>query len=245
MFSKQHILNWNKYRMTAIALGIALLMATFVVSNNVQAVGRPVSCEHYHYVQQGEHIASIAADYNISYDNIAADNGLPYPFYLNIDQKLCINGATLPTSQAPPPPPPASQSPPPPPPPASQSPPPPPPPAPQSPPPAPQSPLPTPTPVPYTPPPSPSQAQTVPNPSQYRPPAPQQQTYYSCTYVVQRGDTLHRIARYHDTTVRRLSRTNQLRNINRIYVGQSLTVPQLFTVNCSLSTANSPVRRSS
>jgi len=222
MFGKQHVLDWNKYGIIAMVFSIALLMATFVVPKDVEAAARPVSCEHYHYVQQGEHIASIAAHYNVSYDNIAADNGLPYPYYLNVGQRLCINGATLPMSQAPP----AHQSP------APQ--------APQSP----QATSPLPTPTPYTPPPAqqsgghgsgahgqasqapaPSHAQTMPNPSQHRPPVQQQQVNYSCSYIVLPGDSLHRIARHYGITARKLARANHLRNINRIYVGQHLTVP--------------------
>lgn len=44
-------------------------------------------------------------------------------------------------------------------------------------------------------------------------------------YVVQRGDTLYRIARKCGSTVDALAQANQLRNPNRIYVGQVLTIP--------------------
>lgn len=45
------------------------------------------------------------------------------------------------------------------------------------------------------------------------------------TYVVQRGDTLAAIARRFNTTVATLMRLNNIRNPDRIYVGQRLLVP--------------------
>ena len=45
------------------------------------------------------------------------------------------------------------------------------------------------------------------------------------TYIVQRGDTLYRIARSHDTTVAALMQANSITNPNRIYVGQRLIIP--------------------
>lgn len=47
---------------------------------------------------------------------------------------------------------------------------------------------------------------------------------YPTTYVVQRGDTLFRIAQRYDTTVAALMQVNNLRS-ETIYVGQRLTIP--------------------
>lgn len=47
----------------------------------------------------------------------------------------------------------------------------------------------------------------------------------TATYIVQRGDTLSRIARSHDTTVSALAAANNIQNPNRIYVGQRLVIP--------------------
>lgn len=44
-------------------------------------------------------------------------------------------------------------------------------------------------------------------------------------YTVERGDTLSDIATKHGTTVRELVEANGIRNANRIYVGQHLTIP--------------------
>ena len=40
------------------------------------------------------------------------------------------------------------------------------------------------------------------------------------TYVVKRGDTLTQIARRYGTTVNRLAQINNIKNVNKIYVGQ-------------------------
>jgi LysM repeat protein len=48
----------------------------------------------------------------------------------------------------------------------------------------------------------------------------------SQTYTVQRGDTLFRIARRHNTTVANLQAINSIVNANRIYAGQRLCVAQ-------------------
>jgi LysM repeat protein len=45
------------------------------------------------------------------------------------------------------------------------------------------------------------------------------------TYVVQRGDTLRRIAQQFNTTVAALAQLNGIANVNLIFVGQQLTVP--------------------
>ncbi len=47
------------------------------------------------------------------------------------------------------------------------------------------------------------------------------------SYVVQRGDTLHSIARRHKVSVRSLERANHLSNRDHIEVGQRLRVPSL------------------
>ncbi|NUQ37935.1 MAG: LysM peptidoglycan-binding domain-containing protein [Caldilineales bacterium] len=44
------------------------------------------------------------------------------------------------------------------------------------------------------------------------------------TYIVQRGDTLSRIARSHGVTVAALKELNHLANVNRIYAGQRLCI---------------------
>ena len=44
------------------------------------------------------------------------------------------------------------------------------------------------------------------------------------TYVVKRGDTLTQIARRYGTTVNRLAQINNIKNVNKIYVGQVLFI---------------------
>lgn len=61
------------------------------------------------------------------------------------------------------------------------------------------------------------------------------------TYVVQRGDTLAGIARRFNTTVATLMRLNNIRNPDRIYVGQRLLVPA-STGGGGTGTAANPVR---
>lgn len=48
------------------------------------------------------------------------------------------------------------------------------------------------------------------------------------TYTVQKGDTLTRIARSHDTTVDALAKLNALKDPDKIRVGQQLQVPDRF-----------------
>ncbi|MDX2162178.1 MAG: LysM peptidoglycan-binding domain-containing protein [bacterium] len=67
-------------------------------------------------------------------------------------------------------------------------------------------------PNPYTPPPAPPP----------QPPPPQQGGGY---YVVQRGDTLRRIAEWYNTTVYAIQQANGIINPNRIFVGQLLYIP--------------------
>lgn len=44
------------------------------------------------------------------------------------------------------------------------------------------------------------------------------------SYIVKRGDTLTQIARRYGTTVNRLAQINNIKNVNRIYVGQVLLI---------------------
>lgn len=44
------------------------------------------------------------------------------------------------------------------------------------------------------------------------------------TYVVESGDTLTKIAHKYGTTVNRLAQLNNIRNVNKIYVGQTLII---------------------
>jgi LysM repeat protein len=53
------------------------------------------------------------------------------------------------------------------------------------------------------------------------PPPPQQQNYY----MVRAGDTLAGIARYFGTTVWAIGQANSIFNLNRIYAGMYLTIP--------------------
>jgi LysM repeat protein len=48
-------------------------------------------------------------------------------------------------------------------------------------------------------------------------------------YIVQRGDTLGRIARTYGVDMWVLARVNNIVNLNYIYVGQSLTIPDFTT----------------
>ena len=238
MFGKQQIFTNRIHTMTTFAFGLALLFAIFAMPSSAEAAGRPIYCERYHTVQQGENIASIAAYYSVDYYSIGIDSGLQYPFYLFVGQRLCINGATLPVTQAPTATPyvptptpyvptatpyvptatpyvpvshiPASQAP------ASQA------------PPMLEEPAqhrPHAAQAPQSSHQSPAQA-AVPAPPRPRPrPQAQSQPSYSCTYVVKSGDMLSRIARYHGISMRALARANNLHNVNNIYVGQHLVVP--------------------
>ena len=44
------------------------------------------------------------------------------------------------------------------------------------------------------------------------------------SYIVKRGDTLIQIARRYGTTVNRLAQINNIKNVNKIYVGQVLFI---------------------
>ncbi len=44
------------------------------------------------------------------------------------------------------------------------------------------------------------------------------------SYIVKRGDTLTQIARRYGTTVNRLAQINNIKNVNKIYVGQVLFI---------------------
>ena len=44
------------------------------------------------------------------------------------------------------------------------------------------------------------------------------------SYIVKRGDTLTQIARRYGTTVNRLAQINNIKNVNKIYVGQVLLI---------------------
>ena len=57
------------------------------------------------------------------------------------------------------------------------------------------------------------------------PPSPQPPPSGDCTYVVQQGDTLSRIAVGYNTTVANLAALNGISNPNLIYAGQVLKVP--------------------
>ncbi len=57
------------------------------------------------------------------------------------------------------------------------------------------------------------------------PPPPPPAPTPGSTYVVQPGDTLLRIAAQFGTTVAAIVQANQIYNMNRIYVGQTLTIP--------------------
>src|SRR5690625_528358 len=45
------------------------------------------------------------------------------------------------------------------------------------------------------------------------------------TYTVKKGDTLSHIAKRHGTTVNRLASLNNIKNVNKIYVGQKIKLP--------------------
>lgn len=70
----------------------------------------------------------------------------------------------------------------------------------------------------YNPPPPPKPYPPKPVPPKPQPPA-------QCSYTVQYGDTLAKIAYWYGTTVHTLVYLNNLYNINQLYVGQVLIVP--------------------
>lgn len=47
---------------------------------------------------------------------------------------------------------------------------------------------------------------------------------YTITYIVRRGDTLGKIAKEHNTTVSHLAKINNIKDPNKIYVGQEITI---------------------
>jgi len=47
----------------------------------------------------------------------------------------------------------------------------------------------------------------------------------STIHIVQRGETLNRIALRYGTTVQAIATANNIANVNRIYAGQRLTIP--------------------
>ncbi|MCP4425583.1 MAG: LysM peptidoglycan-binding domain-containing protein [Chloroflexi bacterium] len=57
------------------------------------------------------------------------------------------------------------------------------------------------------------------------PPTPTPPPTGGTTYIVQSGDTLSAIARRFGTTITAIAQTNNIANVNYIYVGQSLTIP--------------------
>lgn len=65
----------------------------------------------------------------------------------------------------------------------------------------------------------------TPAPATTQTPAIQPPVGGTTTYVVQRGDTLRRIAQQFNTTVAALAQLNGIANVNLIFVGQRLTVP--------------------
>lgn len=68
-----------------------------------------------------------------------------------------------------------------------------------------------------------------PQPPQPEPPKPQPPA--QCTYIVQYGDTLAKIAYWYGTTVHTLVYLNNLYNVNQLYVGQVLIVPGQYCPN--------------
>ncbi len=67
--------------------------------------------------------------------------------------------------------------------------------------------------------------ETTPPPATQPPPTTQPPPSADCTYTVQRGDTLSRIAVRYNTTVAQLAALNNISNPNLIYGGQVLKVP--------------------
>lgn len=55
-------------------------------------------------------------------------------------------------------------------------------------------------------------------------------------YTVKSGDTLSEIATKYKTTVAKLQKLNNIKNANRIYVGQKITIKKASTVSKSVST---------
>lgn len=63
------------------------------------------------------------------------------------------------------------------------------------------------------------------NPPPPRPPKPPPPPPAQCTYIVQPGDSLAKIASWYGTTVEQLIYLNNLYNVSQLYVGQVLIVP--------------------
>lgn len=64
-----------------------------------------------------------------------------------------------------------------------------------------------------------------PSPRPPKPPPPPPPAPAQCTYVVQAGDTLAKIAYWYGTTVEKLIYLNNLYHVNQLYIGQVLIVP--------------------
>ena len=45
-------------------------------------------------------------------------------------------------------------------------------------------------------------------------------------YIVKKGDTLSAIAKAHNTTVSKIAKANAIADVNKIVVGQLLTIPE-------------------
>lgn len=61
----------------------------------------------------------------------------------------------------------------------------------------------------------------------------------SSTYTVKKGDTLSHIAKRHGTTVNRLASLNNIKNVNKVYVGQKIKLPSKSTSKSSGSNTKS------
>jgi LysM repeat protein len=81
---------------------------------------------------------------------------------------------------------------------------------------------------------------TAPTPTPAVPPSPTAVPIPTTTHVVQRGDTLFKIAVRYNTTVSQLVSMNNLRNPNIIYVGQVLTVPNITGVSVPTVAQDTP-----
>ena len=82
-----------------LAIAMALILATlFMIVPNQTALA--AECAVNHVVTSGETISSIAVEYDVDWQEIAAANNLKDPYTIFINQTLCIPASTTSSSSS-------------------------------------------------------------------------------------------------------------------------------------------------